>query len=74
MNIVKTSTKRLIGEIQWLHDAIFNLDCFGSKDVLVYELMCRELERRGYCQAWNEVWVRRNKHVQKSRPLYSGVH
>lgn len=65
MNLGRTSTRKLMEGIQDLHDAIFNLDCFGSGDVLAYEKICRELERRGYCQAWNEVWIRRNYHARR---------
>lgn len=65
MNIARTSTRKLIEGIQGLHDAIFTMDCFGSGDVLTYEKICRELERRGYCQAWNEVWIRRNNHARR---------
>ena len=67
MNIARTSTKKLIEGIQGLHDDIFNLDCFGSGDVLAYEKICRELEHRGFCQAWNEVWIRRDNHGKAGR-------
>lgn len=66
MNLTRMSDKKLIVEIKGLHNAIYNLDCFGANDVLAYEGMCRELERRGYCNAWNEVWVRRNNHVKEN--------
>ena len=65
MNIARMSTNKLIKWIQDLHDAIFNLDCFGSNDVLAYEKICRELERRGFCQAYNEIWIRRNSHARR---------
>lgn len=73
MNIARMSDKKLIVEIKGLHDTIFVADCFGAGDVLAYEKICRELERRGYCQAWNEIWMRRNNHVKKSSPLLSGL-
>ena len=66
MNLIKMSDRKLIDEIKGLHNAIYNLDCFGAGDVLAYEKICRELERRGFCQAWNEVWVRRNNHAKEN--------
>jgi len=65
MNLTKMSDKKLIVEIKGLHDSIFNFDCFGSNDVLAYEKICRELERRGYCQAFNEIWIRKNGHAKE---------
>jgi len=66
MNITRMNTKRLINEVKGLHDSIFNLDCFGSRDVLAYEGMCKELERRGFYQAFNEIWIRKNNHAKES--------
>ena len=31
-----------------LFNTIYITDCFGVKDLVRYELICRELERRGY--------------------------
>ena len=72
MNLTKFSDKKLIDEIKGLYDAIYNVDCFGAGDILAYEGMCRELERRGYCQAWNEIWIRKNSHAKESRLVLSG--
>jgi len=66
MNITKMSDKKLIVEVKGLYDAIYNVDCFGSNDVLLYEKICRELERRGYCQAHHEIWIRKNNHAKES--------
>jgi len=75
MNLARMSDKKLIVEIKGLHDSIYNLDCFGADDVLLYEKISRELGRRGYCQAWNEIWVRRNNHVKENCfSLLSGLH
>jgi len=75
MNIAEMNDAKLLDEIKGLHNVIYNMDCFGAEDVLAYEKISRELERRGYCNAWNEVWVRRNNHVKKnSFSLLSGLH
>ena len=36
--------KRAIG----LHETIYKIECFGTSDLMNYELFCKELERRGY--------------------------
>ena len=38
----------LIEEAKGIHSVMFNVDCFSNHDVLEYECLCRELERRGY--------------------------
>ena len=35
-------------EVLALHDLIHNAECFGTKDLMVYEGAIAELERRGY--------------------------
>lgn len=42
------SVKDLKTNIIELHNSIYLLDCFSTKDMIIYELFCRELERRGY--------------------------
>lgn len=60
MNLTRMNTKKLINEVKGLHDSIFNLDCFGSRDVLTYEGICRELKKRGYeIINQNGLWLRR---------------
>jgi hypothetical protein len=72
MNMAKINTKKLIEEVKCLYSAIFQADCFGANDVLFYEKICRELERRGYCQAWNEVWISKKQPWQKKFGLEEG--
>jgi hypothetical protein len=36
-------------------------------NVLAYEQICRELERRGFCQAWNEIWIRKDNYGKERR-------
>ena len=31
-----------------LHSSIYQTECFGTNDLIVYQLACRELEKRGY--------------------------
>ena len=38
----------LIDEAKGIHAAMYQLDCFSNHDLLQYEFLCRELERRGY--------------------------
>jgi hypothetical protein len=38
----------LIEETQGLNDVINNVDCFGSRDVIMFSRICKELEDRGY--------------------------
>ena len=73
MNIARLSNKKLMVEVKGLYAAIFQADCFGANDVLLYEKISRELERRGYCQAWNEVWVKRNCHAKESSSVLLGM-
>jgi len=42
------SDEELIAEAESLHNSIFNSDCGGYRDVRRYELICKELARRGY--------------------------
>lgn len=72
MNISRMNDRKLLEEIKGLHNSIYNMDCFGGHDVLLYEKISRELERRGYCNAWNEVWIRKNCHAKESSPLLLG--
>lgn len=73
MNIAEMNDKKLLEEVKGLYAAIFQADCFGAGDVLAYEKISRELERRGYCNAWNEVWVRKNNHVKENRLVCAGI-
>ena len=43
----KTDTE-LMAQAKELFSSIYEVDCFGIKDLVRYELVCRELERRGY--------------------------
>lgn len=74
MNLTKINDRKLLEEIKGLHNAIYNMDCFGAGDVLAYEKICRELERRGFYQAYNEIWVRRNNHAKENRLVCSCLH
>jgi len=48
-NIVdKRTDKELIDRLTGLHDAIYVMDCFGTRDMIEYELLCLELDHRGY--------------------------
>ena len=40
--------KELMDNAKELHVSIHNIGCFGTKDLLWYEGICRELEKRGY--------------------------
>ena len=40
--------KELMREALSLDDLIHNAECFGSKDVIMLDAICGELERRGY--------------------------
>lgn len=42
------SDDRLIADAKALHESINVAECFGKKDLLLFELVCRELEGRGY--------------------------
>jgi hypothetical protein len=46
---IKTgSDKELIGHAQSLYDSIYNVECFGTKDLIALDLIENELVRRGY--------------------------
>lgn len=40
--------EELIAEAKTLHGLIYITNCYGTKDMLVLELVSRELERRNY--------------------------
>ena len=42
------SNGELIADAEALHEAINVAECFGKKDLLLFELVCRELKRRGF--------------------------
>ena len=42
------TTKELKLEAKGLHDSIYITECFGTLDLLIYEGVLRELEKRGY--------------------------
>ena len=44
----KMNDKKLVEEALSLHSAINEVECFGTKDVILLELALRELERRGF--------------------------
>lgn len=39
--------EKLKQEAASLHQAIYTTECFGAKDVIRFELIARELEKRG---------------------------
>ena len=42
------SDEKLIGYVKGLHDTVFVVECFGTKDLRRYDAATAELERRGY--------------------------
>ena len=49
MKEIKTmNDQELKEEYTGLYGQIFDFDCFGTKDLIRYEQVCNELERRGY--------------------------
>lgn len=49
MKSIKEQTdKELINLVNGLFDSLYITECFGTKDMLLYEAGCRELEKRGY--------------------------
>jgi hypothetical protein len=40
--------EELMNEVKSLHDIIYNVECFGVNDLMWYELILKELEKRGY--------------------------
>ena len=46
--IEKLSDEQLIADARELHELIFEIDCFGVKDLVRYELTLRELDMRDY--------------------------
>lgn len=47
MTLKKLTDKQLIEDLQGLHEAIYEADCFGTHDMINYELIVNELHRRG---------------------------
>jgi hypothetical protein len=45
--LASMSNDELMTAARELHDSIYVVDCFGSRDLLNYELTIRELGRRG---------------------------
>ena len=41
-------TKDLIDYAKELHCSIYNVECFGVNDLMWYDGICKELEKRGY--------------------------
>lgn len=60
MEIKNVSDEKLIEITQELFQSIFISDCFGTKDLIFYELAVRELGRRGY-----EVKEQKNLIIEK---------
>lgn len=48
IGITKLTDKVLIQTIKELHGSINILECYGTSDLLYFELVAHELERRGY--------------------------
>ena len=46
--IAEMKTPDLMAEAKQLHDLIYNVECYGTRDMLRLELIYRELERRGW--------------------------
>jgi hypothetical protein len=46
--ISKLTDKELLAEAYGLFDTIYNVDCFSTKDLVLYDAFCGELEKRGY--------------------------
>lgn len=44
----KKTDKELISDALALHSSIYVTECYGTKDMVLYELICDELEGRGY--------------------------
>lgn len=44
----KYSDGKLIGYVKGLHETIYVIECFGTKDLCLYDAAIAELERRGY--------------------------
>lgn len=47
MNLKKMSDKKLIKDLNSLHQSIYVMDCYSPKDIVNYELITGELWRRG---------------------------
>jgi len=47
-SITDTNDTDLIKEAKQLHDVIYNVECFGTRDMLRLDCVLRELELRGY--------------------------
>ena len=65
MKEIKTmSDQELKEEYKQLFGQIYTFDCFGMKDMIRYEQICNELERRGYeytdddtlCKKEEDIW------------------
>jgi len=48
MGFENKTDEELIAQAQGLNQLIFEEECYGTKDLISYELILRELERRGY--------------------------
>jgi hypothetical protein len=46
--ITETNTAELIKEANQLYDVIYNVDCFGTRDLIRLNQIEKELENRGY--------------------------
>lgn len=48
MNVKEMSDERLKDNAQELHTSIYVVECFGSRDLQLYEQVLEELVERGY--------------------------
>lgn len=48
MDLTQYTDINLIHDAKSLHESIYVSDCFGTKDLVFYELLLKELEDRGY--------------------------
>lgn len=48
VDIKSLSDEELIELAESLHEAVYVSDCYGARDVAMYELKLQELEKRGY--------------------------
>lgn len=58
MKIKDMTNEQLITESQSLHTSIYINDCFSLRDLINYELICKEMERRGYTIQENLIVVK----------------
>lgn len=61
-NLKDMTVKELKEQAKALCDSIYNLECFGTRDLILYDATLAELESRGY-----EVIERRVLKIIKSK-------